>query len=390
MADKKIPEGLVENFDQIATRTGVTRNEAYDFFGLPNIISGILLYFTDYEFCDFKYIFDDKDDPGKEVCGAEVALENYRELVADIDEAERVAAILPDQKLSKKILVVLSSVEDQLGQAYVPAEWALAENKPDEAIGCIRDAFKRTYFTLGPSLAPLVGEVSFFLRNFSTKAKTAEFVMTEDETKEKQNQSRPENYIKKGKIWTICFKNKPVHINGTLLGLPLVEYLIRNTSGDKKISSFDLEKAIQKTPADKMSEVDEDYEGAGLKMTTTGSTIDSLALAKADRNDLKATIAHAQQALDNEERDDIKKVFENQIEILSKEFHNRTDIHGNPRPITEDPFEHARIRVRKNVGRVRNRLINEHNELYNHLEAHLITGTYCYYISDPTVKWEFI
>jgi len=202
-----------------------------------------------------------------------------------------------------------------------------------------------------------------------------------------------ENYIKKGKVWEICFEGEKVHIP-KLAGMPLIAHLLQHSP--KTFSALDLEQAVKKLPVDRRETDDlsedlkDDENGTvGLTMTTTGGTIDGRALAKADNDVLKAAIAKLEKQRDETESEETEKYLQNQIDILGKELAKKTNRFGKARPTTGDLYEKARVRVLQKTQKVREILQEDHKKLYDHFERELKVASECYYNPIPPVKWEF-
>jgi hypothetical protein len=209
--------------------------------------------------------------------------------------------------------------------------------------------------------------------------------------------TKTKNYIKMGSTWQICFEGEIAYLNGDLVGLPLIGYLLQNPG--KSFSAFDLERLAIATGTRKTyktnelelagnTENDED-EQVGLTMTPTGDTINSRELAEVDNDQLKELIRVAKEKRDNTEKKSETEAFDGQIDILEKELKLRTNKWGKARPIVGDKFEQARIRVAQNIILIKTKILEDRkNKLYQHLESYLKTGGDCSYNPISPTNWE--
>lgn len=216
-------------------------------------------------------------------------------------------------------------------------------------------------------------------------------------TKPSSGEKQAQNYIRKGATWEICYKKKSVYVDGGLKGLPLIAYLLTHPH-ENPISALDLEQAVFPPPAGKKTEdLSEDLEDTenntgSMRITTTGQTVNTRVLAKADIDDLKALRRELEDSRDKMQTEADIEEAERNIKHIENEIARRQNKDGKPRPIAGDPFETARVRVFRQVKTVKEKLNRKdgHKELYNHLHTCLKIKTYCSYTPEPFANWKIL
>ena len=124
-----------------------------------------------------------------------------------------------------------------------------------------------------------------------------------------------------------------------------------------------------------------------MAITATGQTINSRELAKADMQGLKEAIERLETARDKMTRPSDKDEADKQISVLQEEIGHRTGKGGKLRPIEGDAYEKARVRVTQKIDTVKKKLINDHKELYTHLDNCLKIGADCSYTPENHTNW---
>jgi hypothetical protein len=281
---------------------------------------------------------------------------------------------------------------NQAGLSDKPEMHSLTRYYPAEAIEVMRKIYNELYPSFkivaeqtaannqiaDTVLEKVMAWLKLLLEKASSKA---------EETKEPQ----PENYIRKGSVWQICFEGQTVFIDSKLDGLRYIEYLLQNPG--KTYSALDVETAAKRMPSDKavkMSVIVDDLKDiendtTGLTITNTGRTIDTRALAKADTKDLKAAIDKLKGQIETAKTSE-KDSLENQVDVLKEELKKRTGKGGKARP-QNDPYEQARGKVRAAVKVVVDKIKIDHDKLYKHFHLFLKVGSYCSYTPEKPMDW---
>lgn len=91
--------------------------------------------------------------------GASFAIANVRSLDAEISEADMLAKDLSGEELRRQIREALTLAHQHIGQADVPAEWAVIDGDDEEAINICRTALARAYEECGVALKRLSAAV---------------------------------------------------------------------------------------------------------------------------------------------------------------------------------------------------------------------------------------
>ena len=94
---------------------------------------------------DKSWIAAGKGPPPRIKRGAEYAIANVRHIASQIFDAETIADQLPSHALLTEVKVVLHLTRECIGQADVPADFALYEKERREAVDICRDAMRRAH-----------------------------------------------------------------------------------------------------------------------------------------------------------------------------------------------------------------------------------------------------
>lgn len=91
------------------------------------------------------------------------AVAYVREVTSLIAEAMATAKSLPGSSLIRDTRVSLTLAHEAIGQADVPAEFALLNGDWDKSVECAKDGIRRAYERCGGTLEVLVARLSVFL-----------------------------------------------------------------------------------------------------------------------------------------------------------------------------------------------------------------------------------
>ena len=195
---------------------------------------------------------------------------------------------------------------------------------------------------------------------------------------------------KEGDYWTIRYEGKEIRLNDSK-GLHDIAYLLARPG--QHIHVFELVRSLEKQPVearagllDGMSA--EQLEEEDLRKSALGGA----GLAP----DLDETIAQCRRQLD-ECRDDLEEAerlndigtatsLKKEIEFIEKYLREAYATRRHARSAA-DPSEKARKAVSKRIIESRDRMKNEHPFLWQHLKAHLHTGTLCSYTPEEPCDW---
>ncbi len=75
--------------------------------------------------------------------GGKHAIDNLRDISQLISDADDCTATLGNHPLSKRAKAVLFLAREAIGEADVPAQWAMDDGKDEEAVRIVRDALRR-------------------------------------------------------------------------------------------------------------------------------------------------------------------------------------------------------------------------------------------------------
>lgn len=91
---------------------------------------------------------------------ADVAIERIRQVSDDVWRGELISTALVDTELKRRSLIHLHEVHEAIGQADQPAQMALHDGFPDEAIAICSDALARAWNQCGLEIQRLAAECS--------------------------------------------------------------------------------------------------------------------------------------------------------------------------------------------------------------------------------------
>ena len=198
-----------------------------------------------------------------------------------------------------------------------------------------------------------------------------------------------------GTIWEFCYHGKTVHVDKKLKGLQLIAYLLMHPN-ERPVSAFDLERTVFPSPTGKkISDLAGDLQdienGTGsVRTSNTGQTINSRTLAKADIDDLRRLLDQLTGNLDKTQNEANREKIESEMLHIQNEIDRRLNNKGKPRPTAGNPYEAARVRVIQNVKTVKDKIRDDHKELYDHLDVCLEIATDCSYTPQNPITWEIL
>lgn len=164
----------------------------------------------------------------------------------------------------------------------------------------------------------------------------------------------------KGK-WVFVFDNKTASVDGKLIGLPLIEYLLSHPNEE-----YTPLKLLQKT-------------GQRSKGETEPQKIYSEKDIKLIKEAIAGLKGRAELTSDAEDKERLGR----EIEEAENELHKARNCTGKPRNFSEK-FTKS---VSRNTKLVLDKISPQHIELYNHLNTFLKTGEKCCYKPDKEVFW---